>query len=196
MLLFYLIVISTSMKIREEAEDLAQREVIMKATETQQIRIETKSAISQIEDMVNEFDNQLKNASTDQFNTLLKQSESAIASVVEVHRSTKGFPTTGTPSSSYMPQIGEKVHVKGLGYKFATVVEVEADEDDGTVLVQCGKMKVRVDISSISPPAASVKDTTTNSAPHTKKAVCLISLHLIFYVFSCQLLFCISIDCQ
>ncbi|KAL8114708.1 hypothetical protein AgCh_021539 [Apium graveolens] len=156
-------------EIREEAEDLAQREVIMKATEAQQIRREIKSAVTQIEEIVNEFDNQLRNASTDQFNTLLKQSESAIASVVEVHRSNKGFPTTGTPaSSSYIPQIGEKVHVKGLGYKFATVVEVEADED-GTVLVQCGKMKVRVDISSISPPTPTVKD-TTNSAPHMRKA--------------------------
>lgn len=156
-------------EIREEAEDLSRREEIMKATETQQIRTDTKSAISQIEDIVNAFDNQLRNASTDQFNTLLKQSESAVASVVEAHRSAKGSPTRETPVSSYMPQIGEKVHVKGLGFKFATVVEVEADEDDGTVLVQCGRMKVRVDISSISPPTPSVKDTTTNSARHMRK---------------------------
>lgn len=177
MLHLYLTVIFTAMKIREEAEDLAQREVILKATETQKIQLEIKSAISQIEDVVNEFEKQLRNASTDQFNSLLKQSESAVASIVKAYSSTKGLPTRGTPASSYMPQKGEKVHVKGLGYKFATVVEVEADEDDGTVLVQCGKMKVRVDISSISPPTPSVKDSTTNSAPQMRKTVCPLRLH-------------------
>lgn len=98
MLLFYLIVIFkkfTAMKIHEEAEDLAKCEVIMKATGTQNIQIEINSAISQIEDIFNEFDNQLQNASTDQFISLLKQSETAVASVVEAHRSTKDFPTRG-----------------------------------------------------------------------------------------------------
>ncbi|XP_017223064.1 uncharacterized protein LOC108199653 isoform X2 [Daucus carota subsp. sativus] len=154
-------------EIQEEAVDLAQREELIKATETQLIRIEIRSGISQIEDIVNEFEKQLRNARTDEFNSLLKQSESAVASVVEAYRRTKVFPIGGTPASSYMPQIGEKVNVKGLGYKFATVVEV--DEDDGTVLVQCGKMKVRVDISSICLPPPSVKDATRNSAPHMKK---------------------------
>lgn len=174
------------MKIQEEAVDLAQREELIKATETQLIRIEIRSGISQIEDIVNEFEKQLRNARTDEFNSLLKQSESAVASVVEAYRRTKVFPIGGTPASSYMPQIGEKVNVKGLGYKFATVVEV--DEDDGTVLVQCGKMKVRVDISSICLPPPSVKDATRNSAPHMKKTVCqngAINSYMFLAIFCC-----------
>lgn len=43
-----------------------------------------------------------------------------------------------------------------------------------------------MDINSISPLTPSVKDTTTIAAPHMRKTVCLISLHSIFYVFSCH----------
>uniref|UniRef100_A0A7C9EZV4 Adenosinetriphosphatase n=2 Tax=Opuntia streptacantha TaxID=393608 RepID=A0A7C9EZV4_OPUST len=61
----------------------------------------------------------------------------------------------------HMPRPGEQVQVKRLGGKLATVVEVS--KDDGTVLVQYGKVRFRVDRRGVQTveerPAASSSST-------------------------------------
>lgn len=170
----------TTTKIRYEAEDLAVREEVLKIKETQQIQLELKAAKSQIENIVEKFYSQLRVASADQFNSLLKESESAVASIVEAHCHTDDFPAGETDASSYRPQLGEKVHVKGLGNKLATVVET-ADGDD-TVLVQYGKMRVRANISSTRALPTSDKNSATSSAPRMRRLVRVIRRQLIFDV--------------
>ncbi|KAK4399106.1 Endonuclease MutS2 [Sesamum angolense] len=152
-------------EIREEADDLDVREVALKAKETQLIQQELKVVKAEIDAIVQEFEKQLRNSSPDDFNLLLKKSESAITSIVQAHQPPGDFPVDRTASSSYRPQIGELVLIKGLGNKLATVVE--APSDDNTVLVQYGKIRVRLDLNSISTQADG--DGAAVSAPRSRR---------------------------
>ncbi|XP_020553866.1 uncharacterized protein LOC110013000 [Sesamum indicum] len=96
---------------------------------------------------------------------LLKKSESAITSIIQAHQPPGDFPVDRTASSSHMLQIGERVLIKGLGNKLATVVE--APSDDNTVLVQYGKIRVRLNLNSISPQADG--NGATVSAPRSRR---------------------------
>ena len=138
--------------------------------ETQQVQQELKTAKSQLDVVIQEFENGLRIASADQFNSLIKKSESEIASVVEAHCPRDAYSVNDTDSKSYTPQIGEQVQVTGLGHKLATVVE--APEDDETVLVQHGQIKVRVKKSNIRSIASSKRNTETRYAPRLKRQVC------------------------
>ncbi|XP_042519513.1 endonuclease MutS2 [Macadamia integrifolia] len=151
-------------EIQGEAEDLDRRLVALKAKETLKVRHDVKAAKSQIDAVVQNFENQLRSASPDQFNILTRKSEATIASIVEDHCRSNGFAIEETNCSSYMPQIGEQVHVMGLGDKLATVVE--APGDDGTILVQYGKMRVRVKQNSIKAPPSRE---TASSATRRKR---------------------------
>jgi DNA mismatch repair protein MutS2 len=82
------------------------------AKETQLVQLELKAANSQIETVVQNVETQLRKASPDQFNSLIKKSESAIASIVEAHCSSDSLPASETDTSSYTPQLGEQVLVK------------------------------------------------------------------------------------
>ncbi|KAK0579053.1 hypothetical protein LWI29_020195 [Acer saccharum] len=155
-------------EIQDEAKDLDKREAALRAKETQQVQKELKAAKFQIETVVQEFENQLKIAATDQFNSLVKKSEYAIASIVEAHHPPDDFSVNETNTDSFTPQFGEQVHVKGLGGKLATVVE--ALGDDETVLVQYGKIRVRAKKSDIRAIPRS-KRNTANSSPFLKKQV-------------------------
>ncbi|XP_022845638.1 uncharacterized protein LOC111368558 isoform X2 [Olea europaea var. sylvestris] len=135
-------------EILNEAEDLDGREAALKAKETQQIQQELEVVKTEIDAIVEEFGNQLRTTSRDQFNSLLKVSESTIASIVEALRPSNDVEVEG---SFHTPQLGEQVLVKGLGSKLATVVEAPAD--DNTVLVQYGKIRVRANTSSIKAPS-------------------------------------------
>lgn len=73
------------MKIRDEAEDLDGREAALMTTETQKVQQETKAAKSQMEAVLQEFENQLRTTGVDQVASLVNESESAIASIVEAH---------------------------------------------------------------------------------------------------------------
>ncbi|KAK9150093.1 hypothetical protein Syun_008402 [Stephania yunnanensis] len=129
-------------EIRDEAEDLERREVAIKENETQQIQRELQSAKLQIDEVVRKFDDQIKTRSPDQFNSLIRESEAAIASIVKAHSPSDEFSIRETDNSSYVPQVGEQVLIKSLGNKMATVVE--APDNDGTAMVQYGKVRVRV----------------------------------------------------
>ncbi|XP_065615651.1 uncharacterized protein LOC111989695 isoform X2 [Quercus suber] len=154
-------------EIQNEAEDLGGRETALRAKETQQVQQELKTAKSQLDVVIQEFENGLRIASADQFNSLIKKSESEIASIVEAHCPRDAYSVNDTDTKSYTPQIGEQVQVTGLGRKLATVVE--APEDDETVLVQHGQIKVRVKKSNIRSIASSERNTETRYAPRLKR---------------------------
>ncbi|OAY75494.1 Endonuclease MutS2 [Ananas comosus] len=130
-------------EIHSEAEDLDRREVALKAKETQLIQQELKVVKSQMDSIVKNFENRLQNATPDQFNSIMREAEAAIASLVAAHTPTDDMFDGGTENqNSYVPQIGDKVYVKGLGGKLATVVEEPGE--DGVTMVRYGKIKVRV----------------------------------------------------
>ncbi|KAL4585605.1 hypothetical protein LXL04_010228 [Taraxacum kok-saghyz] len=133
-------------ELMEEAEDLEGREAALKAKETQKIRKEVINVKSQLEKIVKDFEDKIANVSIDQLNALLKESESAISSIVEAHKDTE---VVKTDRSSVTVKLGDQVIVTGFGNKQATIVEPPGT--DGTVLVQYGKIRVRVDLTSIRP---------------------------------------------
>lgn len=181
-------------KIQDEAEDLDRHVTALMAKETQQVQQELRAAKSQIETVVQEFENLLRTANPEQFNSLIRKSESAIASIVEAHCPGDSLPGSETVISSYTPQFGEQVHVKGLGDKLATVVE--APGDDETILVQYGKVRVRVKKSDIR-AIPSNKSNATSLVRHLKRRVCT-AINCSGEVFNCfdtqrhsSLLFCL-----
>ncbi|GAU38489.1 hypothetical protein TSUD_64690 [Trifolium subterraneum] len=149
-------------EIQREAEDLDRREMMLMAKEAQQVKEELEGAKSQMETVIKKFERQLKNLGRDQLNSLIKESETAIASIVKAHTPAVGFPNSDVDSTaSYTPQFGEQVRVKGLG-KLAKVVE--SPGDDETILVQYGKVKVRVKKNSIRAIPPSSKNPATSFA--------------------------------
>lgn len=103
---------------------------------------ELKNVKLQMDSIIKNFENHLQTASLDQFSSLLRESEAAIASVVLAHHLEEDSIYESAMNNSYLPQIGDQVYVKGLGGKLATVVE--APVADGITTVQYGKVKVRV----------------------------------------------------
>lgn len=152
MRIVHLIFLFSLLKIHDEAVDLDAREAALKAQETKQIQQELKAVKAEIDTVVKEFEKQLKVTDPKDFKTLLKKSESTIASIIQAHRPSADESGDKNASSFYVPQIGEQVVIKDLGNKLATVVE--APNDDNTVLIQYGKIRVRVNLSSISALAA------------------------------------------
>ncbi|XP_047330302.1 endonuclease MutS2 [Impatiens glandulifera] len=137
-------------EIKDEAEDLDKREAALKAKETQKVREEIVAAKRRIEKIVNDFDCRIRAANPEQFGILIKKSESEIASIVEAYCPSDGLLsiTEDDNDGSFTPRIGEQVYVKKLG-KLATIVEANQDDDD--ILVQYGKIRVRVNKSNIKP---------------------------------------------
>lgn len=155
------------LKIHDEAADLDVREAALKAQETKQIQRELKAVKAEIDTVVEEFEKQLKVTAPKDFNILLKKSESAIASIIQAHQPSAGESVDRNSSSFYVPQIGEQVAIKDLRNKLATVVE--APNDDNTVLVQYGKIRVRVNLSSITALAG---NGAVASSPQPRRKVC------------------------
>ncbi|KAJ1417640.1 Smr domain [Sesbania bispinosa] len=151
-------------EIQGEAEDLDRREMELMAKESQQVQQELEDAKSQIETVIQKFEKQLKISGRDKLNSLIRESESAIASIVKAHTPADSFPISEADHASFTPQIGEQVHVKGLGGKLATVVE--SPGDDETILVQYGKVKVRVKKSRIRAIPSSARNVVSSSSTH------------------------------
>ncbi|GAB2301176.1 hypothetical protein Dimus_035211 [Dionaea muscipula] len=170
-------------EIHEEAKDLHWRETALLAKETQQVHEELKVAKSQIENVVQEFENQLAAVKVGQLSSLIKKAESTISSIVKSHRPNPDSVAEDMDKGSYTPQPGEQVLVQHLGDKLATVIEVPKD-DDGTFLIQYGKMRLRVDKSKIR--AVSKGSRIANSSPRLRKQVRLSML--------CTLRMYVSID--
>eukprot|EP00257_Ricinus_communis_P016456 XP_015574629.1 uncharacterized protein LOC8279489 [Ricinus communis] len=153
-------------EIQDEAGNLDSRIMALMAKETQQVQQELKATKSQIETVVHNFENLLRKASPLQFNSLIRKSESAIASIVEAHYPADNLPAS-EDVSSYTPQLGEQVHLKGFGNKVATVVE--APGKDETILVQYGKIRVRVKKSDIRAIQGKKRTEATKLVPRLKR---------------------------
>ncbi|XP_058082504.1 uncharacterized protein LOC131230630 [Magnolia sinica] len=157
-------VMKLHLEILSEAEDLDGREAAVKAKELQRVQQELKAAKSQIDAVVKNFENHLNSANSDRHNVLLKESEAAIASIMESHHPRLSSDSSVLQSGnvgSYLPQVGDQVHVRGFGNKLATVVE--ASGDDTTVLVQFGKMKMLVKKNDIKAIPIDRRSTKTSS---------------------------------
>lgn len=135
--------------------------------ERQQIQQELRAVKMEIHCIVQQFENQLKTADANEFNSFLKKAELAIGSLVEAHQSRKDLLFNQTGSSFYIPQPGEQVQVDVLGKKLATVVEVPVEDD--MVLVQYGKVRVRVNICNIRPLTKCDSGAKRASVPNTKR---------------------------
>ncbi|XP_031130502.1 uncharacterized protein LOC116032193 [Ipomoea triloba] len=133
-------------EIRDEAQDLDEREKALKTKETQKIQQEVRAVKRELEAVLKDFENQLKTIDILEVNSLIKKSESAISSIIEAHQPSKEL-VRETGQSFYTPRVGEQVLLKSLGNKLATIVEEPGDDE--TVLVQYGKIRVRVDKSNI-----------------------------------------------
>ncbi|CAO2823838.1 unnamed protein product [Amaranthus hypochondriacus] len=148
-------------EIEDETRDLNYREKALIAKETQQVEEELELVKSKLETVVQEFEHQLRSSDVDQYGSLVKKAESTIGSVVQSYRLLSD--SVSEDIVLHTPQPGEQVHVKRLGGKLATVVEVS--EDDETVLIQYGKVRFRVDKSGIQP----MEENTASSRSQMKK---------------------------
>lgn len=158
-------------KIQGEAEDLDRREMELMAKETQQVQQELEDAKSQMETTIQKFEKELRVSGRDKLNSLIRESESVIASIVKSHTPPDSFPVSEADHGSYAPQFGDQVRVKGLGGKLATVVELPGDDE--AILVQYGKVKVRVKKSSIIAIPSSAKNAVTSSSTNQGRQVCI-----------------------
>ncbi|KAM0945169.1 putative DNA mismatch repair protein MutS, core [Dioscorea sansibarensis] len=153
-------------EINSEAEDLDDREAALKSKETRSIQQELRSANSWMDDIIKKFEKQLENANSDQFNSIMRETEAAIASIAASHGASGSMLSEETKyHSTYMPQVGDKVCVKGLGDKLATVIETLAE--DGTAMVQFGKIRIRASRNEMR-PVNIVKDNFNRSIPPLK----------------------------
>ncbi|XP_031396323.1 uncharacterized protein LOC116207500 isoform X2 [Punica granatum] len=155
-------------EIQSEAEGIGTREKALMGKETRIVQQELKDVEKQINSVVVDFERQLSEVRYDEINSLIRKSESAIASILEAHQPTDSLYDNKPDYVSYTPKYGEQVLVKGLGNKLAKVVE--APGDDGTVLVQFGKVRVRVNNSDVRAIAGSRKShATANSLQHLRR---------------------------
>lgn len=154
-------------EILHEAEDIDNRLKALMAKEMHHAQEERKATEMQIQAVVEEFENNLEDASPDQLNSLVRKCESSIASILEAHQPSElDFPDR-SDDALFVPQYGEQVHVKGLGNKLATVVEETGDDD--TVLVQFGKVRVRVNKNDVRAVANSRRSRASSSIPQLRR---------------------------
>lgn len=175
------------MKIRDEAQDLDEREKSLKAKETQKIQQEVRAVKRELEAVLKDFENQLKTIDILEVNSLIKKSESAISSIIEAHQPSKEL-VRETGQSFYTPRVGEQVLLKSLGNKLATIVEEPGDDE--TVLVQYGKIRVRVDKSNI---RALPTNSATVSVPSSRTQV---SGFLKFFIMQYYLKMKVRLSCE
>ncbi|KAG9159382.1 hypothetical protein Leryth_010945 [Lithospermum erythrorhizon] len=152
-------------EIMKEARDLDEREAVLKEKEKQQRQQEVIAAKCQIEAVLQEFEKDLRDGDSDQYSTLLKKAESAIATIVELHQPGDDLSLRESTKNAFPMQLGDQVYVEGLGKKLATIAEARAD--DGTVLVRYGKVRIRVDVNKIRPPAVDEKAAVTSKPRST-----------------------------
>ncbi|EPS67165.1 hypothetical protein M569_07610, partial [Genlisea aurea] len=140
-------------KLANEADGINDREAALKAKQTEDLQHELQLVNTRIDGIVHDFEEQLKNSSPHHRARLLKEAESAIALVVEAHRPSVDARVDETVGNTYALRIGDQVLAESFGNKLVTVIEAPAS--DNTVLIQCGKIRARVNASSIKPAGRS-----------------------------------------
>uniref|UniRef100_A0A0D9WBA2 Smr domain-containing protein n=1 Tax=Leersia perrieri TaxID=77586 RepID=A0A0D9WBA2_9ORYZ len=154
-------------EIRSEAEDLDSRVEVLRATESDKVQQELKFVKSQMDQIIKKFEVQLKNSELEQYNSLMRKAEAATASLAAAHQPTDIIFSDEENESSYVPEIGDKVYVEGLGGgSMASVVETLGE--DGSCMVQYGKIKVRVKGNKIKLVQRGTKDTLASSPVKAK----------------------------
>ncbi|CAM8908695.1 unnamed protein product [Rhodiola kirilowii] len=154
-------------EIRDEASDLDNRVLALRSQKTQQVRRELRTAKTQIEKVLQDFEYQVMNASADQYNTLMRKSESTIMAIVKANEPSDGYVTKSSDNTAYIPKIGDQVYVKGLGDKVATIVESPGDDETVLVVVQYGKLRIRVKTANLR--VISNRELNASSASATMK---------------------------
>uniref|UniRef100_A0A453DGL4 DNA mismatch repair proteins mutS family domain-containing protein n=1 Tax=Aegilops tauschii subsp. strangulata TaxID=200361 RepID=A0A453DGL4_AEGTS len=154
-------------EIRLEADGLDSRVAALKAKESQKVQQELKSVKSQMDLLIKNFEVQLKNSKLEQYNSIMRKAESATASLAAAHQPTEFAVSDGENKSLYVPQIGDKVYVEGLGGgSMATVVEILSE--DGSCMVQYGKIKVRAKNNKMKLAQRDTKETSASSSAQGK----------------------------
>uniref|UniRef100_A0A1J3JR63 Endonuclease MutS2 n=1 Tax=Noccaea caerulescens TaxID=107243 RepID=A0A1J3JR63_NOCCA len=157
-------------ELEQESHELEKREKALMKKETEKVQEDVNSAETKIKKLVAEFES-LVIARPDQYNSLILRTEEEVADIIEACCPNDLVASTEEAYSDYSPQVGEKVLVTGLGGKLGTVVEEPGDDDD-TVLVQHGKIRVRIKIKDIKPvPLGSRTSETPNRSLRSKKQI-------------------------
>ncbi|KAG7588843.1 DNA mismatch repair protein MutS C-terminal [Arabidopsis suecica] len=155
-------------ELEHESHDLEKRERALLKKETQKVQEDLNSAKSKMQKLVAEFESQLEIAQADQYNSLILKTEEAVAEIIEACCPVDP-DSIEEPYSDYSPQAGEKVLVTGLGDKLGTVVEEPGDDE--TVLVQHGKIRVRIKKKDIKPLPRSTSSQTSNRSLRSKRQI-------------------------
>ncbi|RID74513.1 hypothetical protein BRARA_B01609 [Brassica rapa] len=156
-------------ELEHESRDLEKREKALFKKETQKVQEDLSYAKSKMQKLVAEFESQLETVTADQYNSLILKTEEAVADIIEDYCPKDLLLTEEEGYSDYSPQAGEKVIVTGLGGKLGTVVEEPGDDE--TVLVQQGKMRVRVNRKDIAPLPRTKTTETPNRSLRSKRQV-------------------------
>ncbi|XP_006300706.2 uncharacterized protein LOC17895668 isoform X1 [Capsella rubella] len=155
-------------ELEHESNDLEKRERALLKKETQKVQEDLTSAKLKMQKLVSEFESQLEIAQADQYNSLILKTEEAVADIIEAC-CPNDLVTTEEAYSDYSPQAGEKVLVTGLGDKLGTVVEEPGDDE--TVLVQHGKIRVRIKKKDIKPLPRTTSSQTSNRSLRSKRQI-------------------------
>ncbi|PVH36027.1 hypothetical protein PAHAL_7G340700 [Panicum hallii] len=154
-------------EIRLEADDLESRVAALRTRETQNVQQELKVVKSQMDTIIKNFEVQLKNSKLEQYNSLMRKAEAATASVVAAHQPNEITFNDDENQSLFVPQIGDKVYIQGLGGgTMATVIETLGE--DGSCIVQYGKIKVQVKRSKMKLVQQGTNETATSSSVKPK----------------------------
>ncbi|KAH0937951.1 hypothetical protein HID58_005412 [Brassica napus] len=156
-------------ELEHESRDLEKREKALLKKETQKVQEDLISAKSKMQKLAAEFESQLETVTADEYNSLILKTEEAVADIIEDYCPKDLLLTEEEGYSDYSPQAGEKVIVTGLGGKLGTVVEEPGDDE--TVLVQQGKMRVRVNRKDIAPLPRTKTTETPNRSLRSKRQV-------------------------
>ncbi|CAE5962905.1 unnamed protein product [Arabidopsis arenosa] len=155
-------------ELEHESHDLEKRERALLKKETQKVQEDLNSAKSKMQRLVAEFESQLEVTQADQYNSLILRTEEAVAEIIEAC-CPNDLVSVEEEYSNYSPQAGEKVLVTGLGDKLGTVVEEPGDDE--TVLVQHGKIRVRIKKKDIKPLPRSTSSQTSNRSLRSKRQI-------------------------
>lgn len=165
-----------TLKILSEADDLESRIAALRSRETQKVQQELKIVKSEMDTIIKNFEVQLKNSKLEQYNSLMRKAEAATASVVAAHEPNEITFDDDENQSLFVPQIGDKVYIQGLGGgTMATVIETLGE--DGSCIVQYGKIKVQVKRSKMKLVQRGTNGTASSVKP---KVCCPFSAYYIF----------------
>lgn len=137
-------------EILDEAEDLDKREAALKAMVEEAVEKELIEVKDRMDEVIANFEKQMHGENTDFSALNMKEAQAAIAFIVEEYcpNATEALHVQANSPNFSVPEIGDQVLIKRLGSKLATVAEIPSKED-GHLLVQLGKIKLRVKMNEI-----------------------------------------------